>query len=809
MASFTLWLRWSLRDLRQRWLQVAAIALVIALGTGAYSGLGSSRTWRRQSYDRSYAMLNMYDLKVELTPGSYLEASELARVIDRIEGVQEHEARLSLPTFVDASTPERTIAVPGRVVGVDLSSGGPAINRIHVTAGRDLEAADAGTPVCIVEHHFADYYDLQPGDRQIQVRGGLLLEPVGTGMSPEYFMVVTEEGGMMAEASFAALFVPLKTAQEMAGLPGMVNDVLITVTDDADVDSVEQALAQALSEQFPHVGSTLEQKAENQVLNLLYEDASNDQVLLNTFAFLLLIGAALGSFTLLSRMVESQRREIGINMALGVPPFTIARRYLFAAAQIAFLGTLLGLAAGAVLSRAYGNLVRGFLPMPYMETPLQMSVFLQGALLGIVVPLLAVIYPIWRAVRVPPIETIQAGHLIAAGGGLAPFLARLNLPGSSVAQFPLRNLSRNPRRTLLTIGGIAMAVTLLIITIGMLDSMRATLAIGRQEHLQDVEDRMLVTLEGPVPAGQLPNFPQVANAEPLLTLPGTVSGPSGQTFDVIVQLMELENDLWAPTVLREDSRVQGPAVLIAKKAARDLGVEVGDTITLKHPFRETALAYRMKESQVQVRGIHGDVLRFYVYMDIEDAGLMNLAGLVNGLQINPAPGVERTELQRQLSRVPAVASVRSVSTMVDVFDELIEMAAGMFSISQYVALLLAFLIAFNTTSLNVEERRREIATMFAFGTPVRTVIRMAVVENLLGGILSTICGIGVGWVVLNQLLGARVETMVPEFGLLVRIGLPTLATVALFGLLAVALTPLLTVRKLVRMDLPSTLRVVE
>ena len=34
-------LRWALRDARARWVQVAGIALMIALGTGMYAGLSS------------------------------------------------------------------------------------------------------------------------------------------------------------------------------------------------------------------------------------------------------------------------------------------------------------------------------------------------------------------------------------------------------------------------------------------------------------------------------------------------------------------------------------------------------------------------------------------------------------------------------------------------------------------------------------------------------------------------------------------------------------------------------------------------
>ena len=823
MTSLSLWLKWSLRDLRQRWLQVVAIAMVIALGTGAYCGLGSNTHWRLQLLDESYAMLNMYDLKMALTPGSTLDAAELAQVVDTIEGVQESEMRLILPTFVDASTPDRTVMVSGRIVGVDVSSGGPTINGIHVTGGRALRASDSGELVCIVEHNFAAYYDLEPGDRKIRVRGGLSLDPVGIGMSPEHFIVMTEQGGMMAQSSFATLFLPLESVQEMAGLPGMVNDVLLAFADGVEVEAVEQMLQEAMAKAFPEVGVTVEEKSENEVYAFMYEDVPGDQAMFDIFAFLLLAGAAFGTFTLVSRMVEAQRREIGINMALGVEPGLIARRYIFfAGAQVALLGMLFGLAAGAILSRAYGNLLREWMPMPYFETPFQVPIFLRGALLGIAIPLLAAIYPIWRAVRVTPVEAIQAGYLAAKGGGLAPVLARFHLPGSSFTKFPFRNISRNPRRTLLTVLGITMAVILLVATIGMLDSMTATLDAGREEHLKGAPDRMLVTLDSFYPVALLPLSgdalgPRISKAEPLVTLPGAISNRDGKAINVMVQLMDLDNDLWAPTILRGDERAEGqrpepaegPGVVIAEKAARDLGVDVGDTVTLEHPYRETMFAYRLQESQVRVVGIHADVLRLYLYMDIEDAAVMNLDGLANSLQISPAAGIEEEEIRKQLSQMQGVASVQSVSALVDTYAELIELFVGVFGIGQYVAILLAFLIAFNTTSINVDERRRELATMFAFGTRVRTTIRMAVIENLVVGILGTILGVGLGWVVLNQFLGMRMEETVQEIGLLIQVAPSTLVLVACFGVLLVALTPVFTIRRITRMDIPSTLRVVE
>ena len=75
-------------------------------------------------------------------------------------------------------------------------------------------------------------------------------------------------------------------------------------------------------------------------------------------AVLFLIGAALGAFNLAGRIVESQRRQIGIGMALGLPRRWIAFRPMLVGLQIALLGTLLGLIAGYGLGQLFANLFR-------------------------------------------------------------------------------------------------------------------------------------------------------------------------------------------------------------------------------------------------------------------------------------------------------------------------------------------------------------------------------------------------------------------------------------------------------------------
>ena len=81
------WLRWAWRDLRSRWLQVAAIALIIALGTGIFAGLGGQETWRIASMDLNYERLHLHDLRVSLTTGSFVDQDEVLAALDGIDGI--------------------------------------------------------------------------------------------------------------------------------------------------------------------------------------------------------------------------------------------------------------------------------------------------------------------------------------------------------------------------------------------------------------------------------------------------------------------------------------------------------------------------------------------------------------------------------------------------------------------------------------------------------------------------------------------------------------------------------------------------
>ena len=99
--------------------------------------------------------------------------------------------------------------------------------------------------------------------------------------------------------------------------------------------------------------------------------------------------------------------------------------------------------------------------------------------------------------------------------------------------------------------------------------------------------------------------------------------------------------------------------------------------------------------------------------------------------------------------------------------------------------------------------------MFAFGLPLRSLVRMEVVESMVIGVLGTLVGLALGRLLLGWLIGSQLPETFPDIGVTPTVSTATLVTAVVLGVVAVAIAPLFTIRKLRRMDVPSTLRVVE
>lgn len=803
----SLWLRWSWRDLRRHWGAVLTIGVVIAIGTGVFAGLGSTAEWRRLSNDASFAELRLHDLRVELSPGTFApEGSlrDLALGLPSAGDIVTVDERLVLDTQIDASTSDETILVAARFVGNDYARAG-VVDDVWVSEGRlDPDSV-------VLEKKFADFYRLDTTG-QLEIAGGAEVAYTGLGVAPEDFYVTGEQGSVFAHADLAMMYAPVATVQELSGHRGEVNDLVLSITGDADRGRIESELETALAA-VGSISAAVSDQDDVEAFRVLYDDIENDQQMWNALSALVVGAAALAAFNLITRIVESQRREIGIGMALGVPRARLAVRPILTGLQVGVIGTVAGIGVGILIGTLMQGLMRSVVPMPQWLMPFQYGVFLRAALLGMIPPIIAAVLPVRRALRVEPVEAIRTGHLAAGSGRRGAWIRRVRVPGRSVAQMPVRNLLRAPRRTVLTALGVGAAITALVAVLGMLDSFDRAIARGTDELTKGDPDRITVVLDTfyPTDSSVLTDIAAadaVGDHQPTLRIPGVVSSGDIE-IDLSVELLDLDGGLWFPTLTNELDTGTDTGLVLAEKAAADLGVNVGDTVVLVHPEQADA-GFVMARTDLVVSATHPNPIRNFAFLDAAVfADDLGFGGWANGVQVVPNDGSTRGDVQRTVFTIDGVASAQPVARIGDAFDEALTRFVGFLIVTAGAVLLLAVLIAFNSARISVEERRRQNATMLAFGVHVRRVVGVIMREALAIGILATLIGTIAGIVVLGWMLDSLAARTLPDIQINPVLSGTSVAIAAAVGIFAVLLAPLLLVRRIRRMNLPDTLRVME
>ncbi|HEX9243732.1 MAG TPA: FtsX-like permease family protein [Anaeromyxobacter sp.] len=202
---------------------------------------------------------------------------------------------------------------------------------------------------------------------------------------------VVETGGPEDED----LFLPLGLAQELAGAPGQVSLALVRAdlrgrTPDAAARAMEAAVPGAEARTLTQVASA---------------EAS---LLAKVRRLLLLVTVALGAaaaFTIsgtLGMLLLARRQEIGLYLALGAPPRTVRALLLAEAAVSGLAGGVAGCVVGALAAEAVAASVFGAaVPLGWTAAPLALAV-------ALVLALGAALWPVERALRISPCDTLRA-----------------------------------------------------------------------------------------------------------------------------------------------------------------------------------------------------------------------------------------------------------------------------------------------------------------------------------------------------------------------------------------------------------------
>ena len=462
-------------------------------------------------------------------------------------------------------------------------------------------------------------------------------------------------------------------------------------------------------------------------------------------AFFLLV-AAMVCITTMTRMVDEERTQIGILKALGYSNGAIIGKYLVYSGSAALVGCGFGTIIGSVifpiiLWEAYGMILD---VRPNIVLELNWPLILAVVIAYTAVSSLVTWYCCRRELREVPAELIrprspQAGKKIFLE--YLPFWNKI----SFLNKVMFRNVFRYRQRLLMMLLGICGCTALLLTGFGIRDSIMHI--VDNQFESIAVYDLQIYFSEGQT------DQQQVAFREELGTDASKIhffhqSGMNiefgGQNKEVYTLVSDRQlKDFFYFHLGEESLDMPGlNQVFISISAAENLGIEVGDMVTLRDSD--------MRTLELEVTGIFENHVQNYAIVLPETVEAQ--WGQTPEMQMAFVNAGQVTDIHTLGTVVSEMDDVMNVTISEDVATQVKQMmdALDLVVITVVVcAGALAVIVLYNLTNISITERIREIATIKVLGFNAKETAMYVFKENLLLTVMGTVLGLGGGILLLR------------------------------------------------------------
>jgi putative ABC transport system permease protein len=783
------------RDIRQQKWQFTALVVVILLGVLSYGGMMGMIDDVEASLDHTLDELDFQDFVVSLEGTA---AESVVQDVAGVDNVQAVTGRLVMDVGLDISEDNQARA---RLVGMPTAAQ-PAVNQLYIQEGRYLQEGDG--LVAVVDHHLAEYYGYGPGTVLHPIVNGerLDVEIVGLAVSPEYLMAVASaENVLPLPSGFTVLFMPQPEVQNLFGAEGAINELNIRLGDRSPGE-VDRAIAQVEEVLGSVPVRSVVKRADNPSYSLLRLDLEGGREMMGMVPTMFLVIAAMSIYVLLSRMVQAQRPQIGVLKALGYSRWAVMRYYLLYSGLIAVIGAILGFALSYPVGQAFAGAYAAEFGLPFITAHFHLAAGLEAVGITLVVALLAGSFPAWASARIAPAQAMRFDPSVALVKGSVPWLERvLGLvfhlgTGTKIA---LRNLFRNRRRTLTTALGFVFAIIVLLTCWAMFDGMDYMMEVQFQQTDRWDLQAVFSQFQPFSLVEQIKGWAGVGAVEPVIAFPVTIKSGTGSHDAFLVALApdSVLHGFQLPKG-KTPSEVLAPGqALISPNLGDNWGLETGDQVTLQTPLGDRQVTVDTSNAEVMSPGV-------YVSLDWVQEELPGSQALFNGLWLEVDPAHQK-DVRRMLYHLPGVASVDLKEEIAAGWQSLMGLYYVMMGMFLVFALVIAAAVIFNTMTVNVLERQREIATMRALGQSRRRLQAMITVENLLVGLLALVPGLAIGVAStysLFQVFSASADFYLPFYIAPLTYGIVTLL---IFG--TALLSQLPAMRRVNRMNLAEATKV--
>ena len=536
----------------------------------------------------------------------------------------------------------------------------------------------------------------------------------------------------------------------------------------AELDDAEQQLAdgeQALAElEVPEW--FLLTRSENVSYASFEMNIEKVDAVAKVFPVFFFLVAALVALTTMTRMVEEDRLQIGTLKALGYGKGSIMAKYLLYALAASVLGSAFGLAVGlTLLPTVIWNAYTMMYELPKLYCLFNARFALFSSLTAIACVLAATLNACWATLQEVPAQLMlprapKAGKRIFLE--YIPFIWRRMKFTHKVAA---RNLLRYKKRFFMTVTGIAGCTALLLTGFGLHDSISDIVYKQFGDiFLYDVSITVkdAAKAESGALADVLADGDAVKDAL-LVHQEKITSHFNGEAFSTY--LMVPENSAGFPDFVDLHTRKGGTpvpfsetGVVITEKMAERGGFNIGSQITLENADGDTGT--------FTVDGIAENYVENYVYLSAETYehgfGAAPVFNTVLAISADPS-GEGRDALSARLLGTDGVSSVSFTSDLKTSFSGMLQKIDIIVVVLIVAAGLLAYVVLYNLTNINIAERVKEIATIKVLGFYDKEVYAYVYRENIVLSLIGTLTGLVLG-IFLHMFVIYTVEVDATMFG---------------------------------------------
>lgn len=764
-----------------------AAALVVACGIAALvavQGTYQSLLLAQTAYYQTHHFADVF-AHLKRAPDALVED------IRNLPGVAQVQTRVVVE--VTADIPGLAEPAIAKLVSVP-SQHAPQLNDLQIVQGRYLDAG--ASQQALVSEVFARANGLRVGDKLGVLLHGRWRELVivGIALSPEFVYEVGSGMLFPDNRRYGVMWVAHDTLAPAFGMDGAFNDVNLSLAHGANERDVIAALDRLL---LRYGGLSAHGREVQLSHRFLTDELGELGVMTTALPALFMAVSAFLLYLVLSRLVATQRTQIGLLKAFGFTDLRVGLHYLYLAMATVAIGLVLGFPMGVALGVKFVDLYRDYFHFPnlhFAADPMQLvlavgvSVLPAGA---------GALFSVRRAVLLAPAEAMRPEAPLAYRAGSSfrqTWLARS--PASM--RIIVRSLMRRPWRASGSVVGMGCAIGLMVMGQFARDAPNYMLAV--QFNLVQREDVMVTFSE---PRGyqatlEMRALEGVMQVEPFRAVPAWLRHEHRSKRVDIMGLMpggELRQ-LLDKRLRAVDLPPQG--LVLSAKLAEILQVAPGDRISLE------ALEGQRPVLEIPVVRVVDEMLGLGAYMDADDlARLLGEGQTVSGAYLR-IQADQASQVYERLKRLPAVAGVAIRAMVQQSARESMERAFFFFSgvLTVFACVIVAGMV-YNSARIALSERGNELASLSVLGFSQREVAGLLLGEQVLLLLIALPVGLGMGY--------GLCAALVPMFDReLFRVPLViepwSFAYAVLAALVASTLSGLLVARRIRHLDLISVLK---